>query len=166
MTSGQSNLTKKSHRCCTSMVQWHSLGGTSMHPILGPPESTTQTASRSVWPFLYSSQWSIVGHVLFPKNCPLAWGNLDTHLIHGFLVHASPHPKWRIWTVQSYSPASRWRQCAPHVTRFLGPTRILNPNGISIGSLFFAQSVPILYNGLYLLASQLPLPTGGSGLPV
>ena len=42
----------------------------------------------------------------------------------------------RIWTVQSYLPASRWRQCAPHVTRFLGPTRILNPNGISIGSLF------------------------------
>jgi len=96
MTSGQSNLTKKSHRSCTWMVQWYSLGGASMHPILGPPESTTQTASRSVWPFLYSSQRSVIGHVLSPKNCPLAWGNLDTHLIHGFLVHASPHPKWHL----------------------------------------------------------------------
>jgi len=25
------------------------------------------------------------GHVLSPKNCPLAWGDLDPHLTHGFL---------------------------------------------------------------------------------
>ena len=32
-----------------------------------------------------------------------------------------------------------WRQCAPvRNTYFLGPTRVLNPNGISIGSAIFA----------------------------
>jgi len=39
----------------------------------GPPESTTQTANRSVLPFLHRSQHSVVGHVLFPNNCPFQW---------------------------------------------------------------------------------------------
>ena len=34
----------------------------------------------------------------------------------------------------------RWRQCAPHPnTCFLGPTQVLNPNSISIGSAVSAQ---------------------------
>jgi len=46
------------------------------HASLGPPESTTQTASRSVQPFLHSSRQSVFGHVQafsFPKNCFFAW---------------------------------------------------------------------------------------------
>jgi len=35
---------------------------------------------------------------------------------------------------------SRWRQFAPpSITRFLGPTRLSTPNGISIGSAVFAR---------------------------
>jgi len=36
---------------------------------------------------------------------------------------------------------ARWRQCAPHLSNvcFFGPTRVHNPNGISIGSAIFAQ---------------------------
>jgi len=45
---------------------------------------------------------------------------------------------------------ARWRQCAPQPnTCCRGPTRFLNPDGITIGSAVFAQlpqSVPILYN--------------------
>jgi len=46
----------------------------------------------------------MLGHVLFPNNCPFAWG---------------------IWD--------------PSNTCFLGPTRVHNPNDISIGSAVFAQ---------------------------
>jgi len=44
---------------------------------------------------------------------------------------------------------------------FLGPTQILNPNGISIGSAIFSQfvlNVLILYNELPLFPSELPIP--------
>jgi len=40
--------------------------------------------------------------------------------------------------------------CTPANTCFLGPTRVLSPNGISIGSVMFGQLTaerPILYNG-------------------
>jgi len=72
----------------------------------GPPESTTQTANRSVQPFLHSL-WQKVPILCngrpFPPKLPLPMG---------------------IWH---------------HPTRFLGPIRAYNPNGISIGSAIFAQ---------------------------
>jgi len=48
---------------------------------LGPPESITQTASRSVQPFLHSSRQTV--HILyngrpFPKNCPFPWRTRST----------------------------------------------------------------------------------------
>jgi len=55
------------------------------HASLSRPESTTQTASRSVQPFLHSSRHNLVGHVLSPKNCRFAWGDLDPHLTYGSL---------------------------------------------------------------------------------
>jgi len=84
-----------------------------MHVSFGPPESITQTASRSVQPFLHSSPQSapilkhsslqgVVGqpeHVLFHNNCCFAW--------------------------ESGIPSIAW---------FLGSTRLSIPNGISIGS--------------------------------
>ena len=45
-----------------------------------------------------------------------------------------PH-RLHTWTVQSCSPVN----VTPMCTYFLGPTRIHNPNGISIGSAAFAQ---------------------------
>jgi len=63
-TSGKSNLTNRPHRLCTWTVQWYLPGCASAHPhliyaSLGPHESKSQTASRSVQPFLHGSQHSI-----------------------------------------------------------------------------------------------------------
>jgi len=72
----------------------------------GPPESTIQTANRSVQPFLHSSRQKVPILTMdssFPQNRLFRWG---------------------IWT-----PSNTW---------FSGPTRVLNPNGISIGSAVFA----------------------------
>ena len=78
----------------------------------GPPESSTQTASRSVKPSLHRRPQSIPilynGTPLAPQNCPSHGG---------------------IWT-----PSNTW---------FPGPTRVLNPNGISIGSAIFARLTSI-----------------------
>jgi len=59
---GQDSLTERLHRCRAYTVQSYSPGCASVHPYLipgslGPPESTTQTASRSVQPFLQGSRW-------------------------------------------------------------------------------------------------------------
>jgi len=63
---------------------------------------------------------------------------------------------------------SHGRSGPPSKTRFLEPIRAQNPYSILIGSAFFAQMtaechicrVPILYNGLHLSPSKLPLPMG------
>jgi len=62
-------------------VQPYSPGGANVHPhvthaSLGPPESTTQTAFRSVQPFLLSLQHSAVhARACFsPKKLPLCMG--------------------------------------------------------------------------------------------
>ena len=79
-----------------------------IHGSLGPPKSSTQTASRSVQPFLHSLRQSVVilynRRPLSPQNCPFPWGS---------------------------GPSSN--------TWFPGPTQVLNPNDISIGSAVFAQ---------------------------
>jgi len=63
----------------------------------------------------------------------------------------------------------RWRQCPPPPnTWFLGPTRDLNPNGISIASADFAQRTtecPYTLQWAALSDSKLPLLIGGSGPP-
>jgi len=54
----------------------------------GPPESTIQTANRSVQSFLLSSPQKVSVFTMgssFPKKLPFPTGNLDTHLIHGSL---------------------------------------------------------------------------------
>jgi len=54
--------------------------------------------------------------------------------------------------------------CTPSNTWFSGPTRLNNPNGMSIGSTVFLhssrQSAPILYNGPPLFDLETALPTG------
>ena len=60
-----------------------------MRASLGPPESITQTVSRSVQPFLRSSCHSVVRHIGIcpsPQNCLLPWViYLDPNPIHGSL---------------------------------------------------------------------------------
>jgi len=60
-TDGQSNNDIRPHRCRTRTVQSYSPCGTNVHlhlirGFLGPPDSTFQTASRSVQPFLQGSR--------------------------------------------------------------------------------------------------------------
>jgi len=91
-----------------------------IHASLCLPESSTQTASRSVQPFLHSSQRE----------------SLYFTMGHPFPLKIAPSRAWGIWT-----PSNTW---------FPGPTRMLNPNDISIVSAVFAQprqSIPIFYNG-------------------
>jgi len=119
---------------------------------LGPRESTIQIASSSVQPFCTAHGRVSSGmpwHVLYPKNCLLAWGDLDPHLIHGSL--GSPesmptgHCDWfsRFCRSAEHVRFSRIRQVAPCAhpcnTRFFGTTRVHYPHGISIGSAIFAQ---------------------------
>jgi len=64
------------------------------------PESTTKTASRTVWPFLRSSRQGVIGHVLSPKNSPF-WG-IFTHLIHGSLSSPVPTTQTASRSVQPF----------------------------------------------------------------
>jgi len=73
------------------------------------------------------------GYVFFPKNCPFAWGNLDSHLRHGSLGQ----PKSKSQTA----------------------SRLVQPFFLHSSP----QSVSIFYNGPPLLPSKLPIPIGGSG---
>jgi len=64
-----------------------------MHSSLGPPESITQTASRSVQPFLHSSRQNVpklYSGCPFPQKLPLSIGDLDPHLIHDSLGPSKP----------------------------------------------------------------------------
>jgi len=68
------------------MVQCYSPGSASVHPhlihaFLGPPESKSKTASRSVQPFLHSSRQGVIilhyGPPLSPLTLPLHMEDLD-----------------------------------------------------------------------------------------
>jgi len=94
------------------VIRLHQCAAPSNTCFLGPPESTSQTASKSVQPF-------------FAQLMPEDPHNLQT------LQWAAPFPlkiaslHGGIWT-----PSNAW---------FLGPTHIHNPNSISIGSAIFAE---------------------------
>ena len=80
------------------------------HASLGQSEYTTQMASRTVQPFLQSSQ----------QNVPILYNR----------PRAAPFP---LKIAPSYRGSA-----PPSNTWFLEPTRVHNPNGISIGSSVFA----------------------------
>jgi len=56
------------------------------HDSLGPSEPTTQTASRSVQPFLHGWPQHVRilynGTFLSPSNCPFPWGGIWTSIWH------------------------------------------------------------------------------------
>jgi len=70
------------------------------------------------------SLYFTMGHPFPPPNCPFPWRDLDPHLVHGSLAQL-PLPM-----EGSGPPSSTW---------FLGPTRVLSPNGISIGAAVYAR---------------------------
>jgi len=98
-------------------------------------------------------------------------------------AHTSPNPKWhRDWFSRFYTahgrellyfttgrpfpplklPGCPWSG-PPSNTWFLGPTRLLNPNGMSIGSAISAQlttECPYTLQWATLPPSKLPLPMG------
>jgi len=130
----------------------------------GPFDSTTQMANRSVQPFLHSSQHIKIpvvyrGHPFFHQNYPFACGDLNLNLIHGSLGPPESSTQTASWLVKPFCTAhhraslyftmgrpfplkiafSYEGMLTPSNTWFLGPTRVFNPNGISIGSAVFAR---------------------------
>jgi len=112
----------------------------------------------------------------FRSKLPPAWG--DLYPIYGRSGHPSPHPKrhldrlsrfvqgGRTWTIQTYSPGGANMHHTACSTCFLGPTRVHDKNGVSIGSAVFAQVTAQSRNTLQQAAPS-PLKIapcrGGSG---
>jgi len=130
---------------------------------LGPPDLASQTAPRSIQPFLHSSRHTvpiIYNERPFPQNCPFAWGDLNSHLIHDSLfpckhttqtasqsvqpfLHKIPQSVPILYNGPPVPPPLKivpsqdmW---TPSNTRLLGPTySSQSQNGISIVSVVFA----------------------------
>jgi len=100
----------------------------------------------------------------FPQNCPFSWGgDLDPYLTHDSLSQTKPTVQTASRLVQLF--LHRWLQgvlilyngcpfppqnCpfpwgiwTPSNTWFPGPTQVLNPNGIPIGSAVFAGLISV-----------------------
>jgi len=76
---------------------------------LDPPESTTQTASRSVQPFLHSSRQSVARACHFPKIA--SWHGAIWTNTWFLLAHPSPHPNG-IWTGSAIFGRPFVKRCA------------------------------------------------------
>jgi len=125
-----------------------------------PPKSTSKTANRSVQPVLHSSRQKV--HILynrppFLKHCPSHGGSgtpsnlwflgpIRAHNPNGisigsavFAQMTAEFPCTLQWDAPfpKIAPSHRgiW---TPSNTWFLGPTWVLDPNGVSIGSAVFA----------------------------
>jgi len=115
------------------------------------PESTAQTANRSVQPFLHRS-WQKVPILYngrpFPPKLPILVGDRAHNpncIMIGSAIFAQVTAECH-YTLKLPLSKGIWTPCK---TRFLGPIRVHKPNGISISSAVFLhrwpQSVPILY---------------------
>ena len=89
-------------------ARWRQFALHQIHASLGPLESKSQMASLSVQPFLH--RWL--------QSVPI-------------LYNGTPIPPIKI-------APSHWGSGSPSNTWFPGATRVLNPNGISIGSVVLA----------------------------
>jgi len=133
MTSGQSNLTKRPHHRRLWTVQWYLPGCTSVHPRASLGHTNGISIGSANFAQLVAVSSGMPGHVFSPKNCPLAWGDLDLclGLIHGSLgppESTSQTASRSVQTllqdrptrmVQSYLPGGA--NVHPYVTHFLGP---------------------------------------------
>jgi len=139
--------------------------------LFGPCLYCGQTVAHPscCWALSCSTAHGIVptgmfAHVRFPKSCSFAWGDLDLHLVKvvigpkriripngisiGLAVFLHLHSsRQRVAIPNNGSPlppsftlSTRYVNL-PSNASFLGPTRVLNPNGISIGSAVFASLI-------------------------
>ena len=148
--------------CSPMRAHWRHLANTtelvlpSVHPS---PQTKRQIDWSSCLCTAHSKKllnFTMAAHV--PQNSPFPWVDLDPHLTHS-LAHPSPQPKQHLdqfshictddcrvslyFTMgrpflPSKLPLPMGRSGPPSNTWFPGPTRVLNPNGISIGSAVFA----------------------------
>jgi len=95
-------------------ARWRHCAPHPVHACLGPPQSTSQTASWSVQPFLHSSRQRVFtlynGPPFSPQNCPLAQGS-GTHLIHASFGLPKSTIQTASWSVQPFLHSSRLWQC-------------------------------------------------------
>jgi len=100
----------------------------------GPPESSTETSSRSVQPFLHSSvltaecphtlQWA----ALPPQNCPFIW-TIDLHLIHDSLGPSKPTTETFFDRFNRFCTGSAVCAYRPTLQRAAFPLRIAPSHG-------------------------------------
>jgi len=124
----------------------------SVHPSTQPKGKSISSAISAQ--LTAESPYTLQLATPFPQNCSFTWGDLESHLTHDSLAHPRPLPKlhlnWfsRFCRLQSVlilyngTPLSPFKIAPYHgglVTWFPGPTRVLNPNGILIGSAIFAR---------------------------
>ena len=131
------------------------------HASLGLHKSITQIASRVDQPFLHSSQQTvpILYNGPLPPKLPLPMGDQDLYLTHCSLGPPESITHMASQLVQPFLQGS-WQSIPilyngtpfsqklplpmrgtrpPSNTLFLWPTRVLNPNGISICSIIFCR---------------------------
>jgi len=128
----------------------------------GPPKSTTQMPNRSVQLFLHSSRQKVPTFYNgrpFPQNCPLSrgirtpsnswfFGPVRAHSPNGIMIGSSVFTQVIVECPILYNgprlpppsklPLPMGGSGLQSNTWFHGPTRVVNPNGTSIGSAVFA----------------------------
>jgi len=120
----------------------------------GPTRVHRLTANRLVQPFCTAHGRGLSDTVLSPNNCPFAWGiwapsnnaSLGTPKSITQMASRSVQPFLNRWLQCPYIlqwaalPPSKlplpMGMLTPSNTWFLGPTKVLNPNGISIAAIF------------------------------
>ena len=130
--------------CPKRRAHWCHLANTTER-VLPSVHPSPQLMAKSA----YNLQWAP-----FPQNCPFPRGDLDPHVRHDSLDPSQPTDQMASLLVQPF--LHRWPQSngtplppsklplpmggsgAPSNTMFPGPNRVLNPNGISIGSAILA----------------------------
>ena len=111
-TSGQTNLTKRLHRHRTWTVQSYSPGGANMHP------------------HLTHASWATPVHI--PNGI-----SIDSAVFAQLTTEGPYTLQWAAHFSLKISLAHEGSE-PPSNTCFLGPTRLHNPNSISLGSALFA----------------------------
>ena len=101
-----------------------------IHVSLGPPNSTSQTASQSVQSFLYGSRQRVLyftmGRPFPPQNCPFAWGSGPPSKYHMVpRAHPSPYPKWHFDQFSCFCTADNHDRFTDNATPCVTIGRIL-----------------------------------------
>ena len=116
-----------------------------IHGSLGPPNSASQTASRSVQPVLHSSRQTVPtlysGPPLSPLKVAPSHGDLDSHLTVLPWAHPSPHPRQLLDRFSRFCRAhNRDRQidspryCAVTIGHMYVCSTAMQPNNVDTAS--------------------------------